>query len=384
VRSSKIDCEYQDSEISLRFSVQLLKDGSYYGKVALVDWNEGPYHLVRAKYGAWRRLTWFLLDAVLVWLIEEQHTHRSVLLVGGWLNGRWLVKGRFQSSYSDFGKGQTWLKEDVRPYRPYPLDMEAPLWSYEPGLGGAREGKIACVDREGGEVPVADTLIPVAEQLSHVPRFVANDGTILFFHRVVPHSGPEYSPSMDYGVAAADYAFYFSAAHGSPRGKPIRLRTEVEIAQPIVIEERWGSSYQPASFGHLPDRWRLHPALREQQYFAGAEAYALSFDIGTDRFPEMRSIEHDQPMRFGFRLGEISEAPISVGLPSTRLRSWPRLSTETDERVQGFFSKLKEARRARQHREFMDFRERLVRGQVPQREIDDLLARYTKSQPGND
>lgn len=374
-RSTNIDCEYLDSEIGLRFSVRLLDKGNYYGKVALVDWNDRTARSVRESYGAWRRITWFLLDAILVWLIEEKRDQHTVLILGGWLNGEWQTKGRFTSSWYDGGTHRDRLAEEVHPYAPFPLDRPAPKWRFERGLAGAREGRISCKD-EDERFDFADIRVPVAEQLSEVPRFLADDGTILFFHRVVPHSGPEYSPSMQYGLATLDYAFYFNTTGGTLTGKPMKLRDNAVPAQALIRAER--SRHWPERFGPQPDSWRLHPDLREQQYFAGAEAYALSFGTPLEQFPEMRSIEHDQPKHFGPSLGEISSAPMSVGLPSTHLGSLPRLSTETDERARGFFAKIREARRARGEREFRAFQTRLLAGQVPEKEINDLLARYEK------
>lgn len=92
-------------------------------------------------------------------------------------------------------------------------------------------------------------------------------------------------------------------------------------------------------------------------------------------------VEPEQPARFGYSLGEISDAPMSIGL-SAGLRSWPRLSTETDDRVRGFFASMREARRARQEREFRAFQARLLAGHVPEKEINDLLARYEKRRGG--
>lgn len=380
IKTSKIRCEYTDDDISVTFTIKLQSKDNYYGSVALVDWTrginsyvqprQGPGYFVNEKYGAWRRLTWFLLDAILVWLIEEKHPCQAVLLLGGWFNGIWTDKGRFQSNG---GRSPTYRQSTLIGLFDYPicpLDMKAPKWHYERGQDGAQEGRVAFYG-DGIEVPViADTGVPISEQLSNVPRFIGDDGTILFFHRVVPHSGPEYSPSIDYGLITSDYGFYFSAAHGFLRGLPFQLRDTPDLKQPVIKAEQ----FDPVDQSRI--RY-LHPALREQQLFASAEANALRFDMQDEQFPEMRSLEYDQPMRFGYHLGQISEAPLSIGL-SARLMTWPRLTTEIDDRIKGFFAGLGEARRARMEREFLAFRMRLLSGKVPKDEIDRILAWKTR------
>ena len=92
--------EYRDREITIPIVVRLTDSPpadwtSYFGREALVDWNLPEHKSVRRDYGLWRRLTWFLLDALLVWLIQEGRPQRSVLITGGWFSGVWLKKGRF-------------------------------------------------------------------------------------------------------------------------------------------------------------------------------------------------------------------------------------------------------------------------------------------------
>jgi hypothetical protein len=252
--------------------------------------------------------------------------------------------------------GRDRLIEEVRPYPIQPLGVAAPIWRYEPGLEGAREGRIAILDEPEDGLPLADLSRPVAEQLAQVPRFVATDGTIFFFHRVVPHVGPEYAPGIDHGLATQDFAFYFIGGHGSLRGKPIRLRPGASPRQAVVQEAV--PDYMQHHLGLNARRDRLHPMLREQQYFAGSEAQALFFDVPSAQYPTMRSLEHDQAHRFGYTLATISEPPMSVGLTFSQLTALPRLSSEPDERVQGGHAALRERDRAPRWKKFMDWRER--------------------------
>jgi hypothetical protein len=330
IDGDRVLVEYRDREISVPVLVRLTGSPApgtptYFGREALVDWNL-PQHLqVKEDYSRWRRLTWFLLDALLVWLIEEGRPERSVLALGGWFNGRWLEKGRFLCGGSLPERGAAVLAEEVPSYDPVALGMAPPSWHFEPGLPGAREGRLAVISRDG-DVPVIDLGVPIERQLSDVPRFVGSHGSILFFHRVIPHVGPEYAPGMAHGLVGKDYAFYFAANHGTPTDTPVALRPGGRPYPPRLREQL--PEYLK---GHWAgDRWRLHPVLREEQYFVGAEAYALFFERPYETWPMMRSLEHDQKMPFGFHLGEIGEPPISVGLRAG-LRSWPRLSSEPPE-----------------------------------------------------
>lgn len=361
----RVFCSYSDAEVTHEFSFALLDADADYGTTALLDWNRNAPRRIVQSYGTWRRLTWFLLDAILVWLIEEKRQQQSVLVLGGWFNGEWLTRGRFQSSWFDGGTGRDRLLEPVRPYAPFSLGVRAPKWRFEPGVEGAREGRILLLEEEEGELALADPAISVAEQLSDVPRFVADDGSMLFFHRIIPLSGPEYSGTMQYGLVADDCGFYFAASYGGISGKPFRLRPAASTACAVIREAVPEYLNSPVLARPPASSWRLHPALREKLYFAGAEAKALFFDRPYEQYPVMRSIEHETSMTFGFNLGAISDAPMSVGLPATRLSSLPRLSTEPDERVRGWFAMRREERRARRWKEFMDWREGALRGDAP-------------------
>lgn len=364
IAADRVLVDYRDREITVPVTVRLTDSPppgtpTYFGTEALVDWNLDQHRGVKRNYGLWRRLTWFLLDALLVWLNEENRRQRSVLVLGGWFNGQWLKKGRFHVAGSRPDRGAAALAEDVLPYDAISPGMTAPTWRFEPGVGGAREGRPAVVARDG-DLPVLDLRIPIDRQLSDVPRFVGSDGSLLFFHRVVPHVGPEYAPAMEYGLVGRDYAFYFFARHGTPVDTPIalppggapyppRLREQV----PELLKAFWST-----------DRWRLHPVLREQQFFAGAEANALFFGRPFATWPRMRSLEHDQEMPFGFHLGEISEPPISVGLRAA-LKSWPRLSTESPEVGWNPVDWWRGRRMVREKRRWVSREQQLLSGKLP-------------------
>ena len=326
----RVRFEYRDREINLPLFVELTDSpnrdpATGFGVDAVVDWNLDQHLSVKTQYGLWRRLTWFLLDALLVWLTEEGRPQRSVRVYGGWFNGSWLKRGRFFVSIAKPAVCADALLEEIPSYELVPLRTVSPRWRFDAGLPGAREGRIA-VKPGNEDVPVADLRVPVDQQLSDVPRFISDDGSILFFHRVIPHTGPDYAPSMAYGLVGTDYAFYFSARSVTLLDVPIAMRPG-------------GAGYPPRLRERVPDfldtrlpngRWRLHPVLREQLFFASAEANAVTFGKAHESWPRMRSVQHEQEMPFGYDLGAMSHPPISVGLRAG-LRSWPRFSSEPPE-----------------------------------------------------
>jgi hypothetical protein len=273
---------------------------------------------LRRNYGLWRRVSWFLLDAGMVWLENEQKRQSVVIIRGGWRNGGWRDGVALQSYYMRHGGAhRDRLMEPLAHYSIFPLNATAPRWRYEPGLAGKREARIALLPSEVGEL-IADLTVPPDVQLAEVPRFVGSDGSIFFFHRVVPHVGPDYAPGMDYGLVSAHHVHYFHSSTGTLCGKPIKLRRDAPVGTCI-------EAGQDNSFPWSPDRppvprIRLHPVLREAQFFAGLEAEGQFQTLRDDQRPVMTSLDHDdQNMNFGYYLGQITEAPTAVGLPFTKL-----------------------------------------------------------------
>ena len=71
-------------------------------------------------------------------------------------------------------------------------------------------------------------------------------------------------------------------------------------------------------------------------------------------------------MLFGFHLGEISDAPISVALRAA-LKSWPRLATESPELGWNLADWLRRQRVVRQKRRWLVLQDQLLRGKLPPR-----------------
>lgn len=331
VTDSLCTFKYMDKEISLNLECDLVKEpdrtGRFFEKELRLDWRLPPYASIRQSYGQWRRISWFLLDAFLVWLEITKHEQDAVMLRAGWLNGRWRENVRLRSSViRSGGTHRARLAEPMAPYDIFPLDFSAPEWRYIQGLGGAREGQIATRTLDDGSV-LADPSIPVEVQLRDIPRFVSNDGAVLFFYRVVPHNNPEYAPSMEYGLLSKTHLHYFDL-HGNLRGMPIALEPQNGFG---VLSECNQNSLLKVS-----TKPRLHPSLREAQLFAGLEANGLRVgpgDVQAPEMPEMVDVQFGQSHRFGYGLGDVYDAPVSVGLPFTRMQVWSRLASEEDEPI---------------------------------------------------
>ena len=249
------------------------------------------------------------------------------MLRSGWLNGKWRENVRLRSSMMrNCGKHRDHLAEPIAPFDIFPLNVPAPRWRYHEGLPGALEGRIATQTLADG-TRIADLTILAEVQLQDIPRFSSEDGTIFFFHRVEPNVGPEYAPSMTYGLLSKTHVHYFNL-HGSLCEKPIALGTTQGDG---VIQE---TSQSPFSKGiTIP---RLHPTLREAQLFAGLEAYGLKVGPGnvkSPKMPDMIDIEFGQSHKFGYGLGALNDSPISVGLPFPHVEVWSRIDDEEDDPI---------------------------------------------------
>lgn len=318
---------YADAELSIEFSVELTskpeRSPQIFGREALLDLRQPEYQGFRTSYGLWRRVSWFLLDSVLVWLEVTGKHQDAVVIRGGWLDGEWEDNVRLRSSVMrNGGTHRACLPHPIQPYGLVPLDKRPPRWAFMEGLPGAREAWIKARSTPDGQ-QIIDETIEIDAQLQDVPRFVCDDGSILFFNRVIPNVGPEYAPAMAYGLLSESHVHYFGDRHGSMKGTPIRRN---DLAGPGYIE-LLTHGFECEATGRLTSP-ALHPTLRERQFFAGFEARNLIFGRSLFDLPEMAAIENGQTQHFGSGFGQISDAPICVGLPLTRLASWPRLADE--------------------------------------------------------
>jgi hypothetical protein len=292
------------------------------GCEAQIDFRDARYAPLHKSYGLWRRVAWFLLDAVQVWLHATDKAQRKLTIRGGWVGGAWSDNVRLEISSRRDGGSRDRLATPLDPYGLYPLDAPAPIWRYFEGLAGAREGWIA-THRDAAGALVADLSVPAERQLGDAPRFVADDGTILFFNRVVSHVGPDYAPARHYGLLSWTHVHYFGDRHGTLCGEPVPLAGQAASG---VLAERTSEPLKKLTGQET--RPRLHPSLREAQFFAGLEAYGLIFGRPLTSMPLMAALDSGQTCHFGYGLAQISDPPIAVGLPFTSIEAWPRLATD--------------------------------------------------------
>lgn len=289
--SNDVFCiKYEDQDISeeLEGRFETFRFGSGLARIGhwlRFDWP--PSSLVRAHYGRWRRLTFFLLDAVPA-LLEHGWPERvsNVRLFGGWFNGEWNEGGWFRADRLTPGR----LLCGSKSASLFPLAATAPVWRYEPGTAGRSQAAIKLRAHEPfAMLPLADATMPIADQLAKVPRCVSSNGDCLFFSRVIPFQGPDYAPGICHGFVTDGFIFELMDYHSGPIAAPIRRQAERRVDE--ALEWEWESD-------GLSPRTRLHPDYCERLLFAGVDAHtAMQGALEWDR-PTMVDPEHGQDALF--------------------------------------------------------------------------------------
>lgn len=256
--------------------------------------------LVRAHYGRWRRLTFFLLDAVPA-LLEHRWPERvsNVRLFGGWFNGEWNESGWFRANRLT---PQTLLCGSKSACL-FPLAATAPLWRYELGKAGRLQAAIKVQAHEPfAMLPLADATVPIADQLANVPRCLSSNGDCLFFSRVISFQGPDYRPGICHGFVTDGFIFELMDYHSVPIAAPIRRQAERRFDEALEWET-----------DGLSPRARLHPPYCERLLFAGVDAHtAMQAALDRSRLT-MVDPEHGQEALFFPRWNHQSRAPYRAG-----------------------------------------------------------------------
>jgi hypothetical protein len=273
-----------------------------------------------SRYGLWRRVSWFLLDAVLVWFERDRMPHCKVGIIGGWVAGHWEDSAYLQSEVSsasaDYPKYFDW---PLQPYEPTALDLPAPHWRFLYLQGEPLACEIWLETRPGADgQPVLDETTPLADQIGNAPRFVSDDGKILFFHRVIERSGLEYAAwgEPSYGIVGATHAYYLVGGISTAGGEFIR-RHEAMTFVPAIAAQTIPDDLSQCS---APQMW-LHPLLREEQFFARLEASRLALPLQSDNLPAMCSRGFEHNCKVGSPAPQLGCSPISVGLPGAQTKS---------------------------------------------------------------
>lgn len=299
----RIRIRYEDGEVAEelegRFETfRMGSGGRNHGRRLQFTWERGS--LVRASYGRWRRIIFFLLDAVMAHFENEEAGPMSdASFFGGWFNGHWDEGGWYRA----IRRTPRRFLCDIAAVPPIPLDMLPAIWRYEPGEGGKHEGVIKVQKTEPfAMLPLSDEAISVAEQVADVPRCVASNGEILFFHKVIPFQGPEYAPGVRHGFATDGFVFTLMDFHGGPAAAPIRREAERQASEALVWE---ANSSSPSA--------ELHPVFLERLLFAGVDAYTAMRDELDRSRPTMVDPEHGQAAAFFPRWNHQSRAPFRAG-----------------------------------------------------------------------
>jgi hypothetical protein len=201
--------EYVDDETTTNFIVErhvvrVREDHVLYR--ALLDFNRPESQPVTARYGLWRRVVYFLLDSLMVWLFltrRECDEQFDLLEVhGAWTNGSWQHDAIMRS----WVRNATSANLDIPAYRtnyvPFPLHFNAVPWQYHANQNPALEFNLTETDSASNEVPILASTPSILDQLQSVPFFARADGKAFFHHRYVEvyfHRGEDYLPEPYYG-----------------------------------------------------------------------------------------------------------------------------------------------------------------------------------------
>ncbi len=278
----------------------------------LIDFRSDDFATLQVQYGRWRRLSWFLLDAVLVWAARDRLPQHEVGILGGWLDAEWDGAAYFSSSFSAPPEGSArYFDWPLKPYAPTALDIAAPQWRFLYEVGRPLACEVWLEARLGANGwPVLDETTPLADQIGNVPRFVSDAGTILFFNRIDAVSGPEYAAWSEpiYGLLGATHVYYLDGSDGCPTS-PVIPRRESQTFEPTIKATEIDGNSSAVGSGRT---W-LHPLLREEAFFATIEATLESGRLKKDNLPAMCSRDMSQTCKVGERIRTIDCCPISVG-----------------------------------------------------------------------
>ena len=199
-----------------------------------VDFNGHLMREVADDYALWRRLAFFLPDALPVWFCDTATAH-TVRLVGGWQNAIWKRSFILTSIVTHvdavFGANRSappWVDRlDL-----FPIDSRSRTWHYVAPQTVAPAVELKTVP---GEVPRLDRTVPLELQLANAPRFVRQDGNAALFlqHVSAAYRREDYAPMPRYGYVNRKVVFGFSAcSSGILRG-----------AWPILVGADTSSGY---------------------------------------------------------------------------------------------------------------------------------------------
>ena len=299
---------YEDREIDLHFRVRervyvYAKSGAPSASLIMGFGPENASAAMR-EYGLWRRVSWFLLEALLVRLAIQHEgqdfSQLEVRIDGGWLSSGWTDRVRL--SVHAFN-----LYENARLVGPQPSEMltsrdrQVPSACLFPGSAPTAE-----LTRE---MAVSAGSKAIVGALKRVPRYELSDGTVLFFSKVNPHSGPEYTPNLTIGMLYEDILVCTGRLHGSYQNEPVSFEDDAAILVRSAEAKGFGVNRTA-----IPETTPL-ASLHEHEFYARLAAAEVSNPSEFLSYPEMaHPVYPDQKTRFYIAEASCGSLPYAIGL----------------------------------------------------------------------
>lgn len=202
---------YRDPDVDTSIVVSVIGETTFQ-----VDFNGRHMRDVANDYALWRRLAFFLPDALPVWF-NDAPSWSAVRLLGGWQNASWQSSFGLTSTVTHtdpvFGTNRSaprWVDQlDL-----FPIDARPFTWHY---VAPETVAPVIELKTIAGEVPRLDRTVPLEAQLANAPRFVRQDGNAALFlqHVGAAYIHEDYTPMVRYGYVNRKVVFGFSANRSS-------------------------------------------------------------------------------------------------------------------------------------------------------------------------
>ena len=237
------DCSVDFVALSNRWGLPRAPEKNRRLTIVLGPGNAGA---VTHDYGLWRRLTWFLLDALLTWMALDSYDPPAdefeIKIVGGWRSSGWdpqVLLSVFHFSESGHDAGRVPARLPLQ----FPLRAKAPSARFLPGCSVTAS---LTPDMVRGMTRDA-----FGDALGRVPRFELNDGSVLFFSEVRPHVGPEYAPGSSIGFFDGTAVAFSSCRHMFRDCAAQSLDSGRFGPDPAAVERLYEGMFYAALVAHL-------------------------------------------------------------------------------------------------------------------------------------
>lgn len=306
---------YSDPEISIDITVEKHPNASGGHPDAptwhsyVVDFDDPICRPIQKQYGLWRRILYFLLDAIPSWYsfqYGEKEEFGKATFFGRWEGGKWRPTRVTQVAKIVYEQG--WRHEPcVWPNPKYllaPLDMAAPKWWLHFPDEISRETELAVGGVHACGLPIVSDQ-PLDQQLRASPHGYDEAGRFIFYRYTQADffRGEDYSPKAYYGYLDSNCAFTFASSYYGLWGfQQFMLRSAASVPE---------DSFRRCEFGSPPFDWDLQPAVREQLLFGLMERWAKTAPLPA-RMPLIP--ERDDEQHRYYRSSVLYEFPADPGV----------------------------------------------------------------------